>query len=182
MTGSDSPDSQPRRAFVKETAALAIGGALTAAPLAAGLWMWCDPLRKAQGEAAGFLRITTLTALPADGVPRKFTVLADKIDAWNRTPHVPVGAVYLTRTGDRQVVALQCICPHAGCFLEYRSERKEFFCPCHNSTFAVSGRISDPKSPSPRDMDTLEVELRGDEVWVRFQNFQAGHREKRIVA
>jgi hypothetical protein len=31
-------------------------------------------------------------------------------------------------------------------------------------------------------LDALDVELRGDEVWVKFQNFQAGHAEKIPVA
>ncbi|HAB15775.1 MAG TPA: Rieske (2Fe-2S) protein [Verrucomicrobiota bacterium] len=183
MSAPDSPDAQPRRTFVKEAAAVVVGGVATAVPLVAGICVWLDPLRKSTGAAgAEFSRITNLDALPADGVPRKFTVVADRTDAWTRTPNVPVGALYLTRTGDRQVTALQCICPHAGCFLEYLPQAKEFLCPCHNSTFAVDGKINAPSSPSPRDMDSLEVELRGNEVWVRFQNFQAGHREKRAVA
>ncbi|MBN8248839.1 MAG: Rieske 2Fe-2S domain-containing protein, partial [Verrucomicrobia bacterium] len=174
---------QPRRSFVKEVAAVVIGGVATLVPAAAGLLVWLDPLRRrGDGAGAGFVRIAPLAALPNDGVPRKFTVLADRVDAWTKTPAVPVGAVYLRRTGERTIEALQTVCPHAGCFVDYRPEVKDFFCPCHNSTFAVTGAINDPKSPSPRPMDTLSVEVRGGEIWVRYENFQAGQREKRIVA
>jgi hypothetical protein len=31
-------------------------------------------------------------------------------------------------------------------------------------------------------LDALDVELRGNEVWVKFQNFEAGRREKIPVA
>jgi len=176
-------DGDPgRRTFVKEAAAVAIGGVCTLVPAAAGLVVWLDPLKKTAGAEAGFVRIATLEALPADGVPRKFTVVANRTDAWTKTPNVPVGAIYLTRTQEKKVTALQSICPHAGCFVDYRPGKHEFFCPCHNSTFAADGSINDPKSPSPRPMDDLEVQVRGNEVWVRFQNFQAGHREKHPVA
>ncbi|MBX3732977.1 MAG: Rieske 2Fe-2S domain-containing protein [Verrucomicrobiae bacterium] len=172
-----------RRSFVKEALALVIGGLATLVPVAAGLWVWLDPLRR-RGDArgAGFRRIASLTALPADGTPRRFTVLADRVDAWTRMPAVPVGAVYLRRTGEREVEALQTVCPHAGCFVDYRPEARDFLCPCHNSTFAIDGAINDPRSPSPRPMDTLPVEIRGEEVWVRYENFQAGQSEKRVLA
>ena len=56
---------------------------------------------------------------------------------WAKSPAVPVGAVYLRRTGERSVEALQTLCPHAGCFVDYRPEARDFLCPCHNSTFAM---------------------------------------------
>jgi menaquinol-cytochrome c reductase iron-sulfur subunit len=39
--------------------------------------------------------------------------------------------------------------------------------------------VQDPKSPSPRGLDDLVVEIRnGTEVWVKFQNFRAGTHDK----
>ena len=164
---------------MKEAAAVALGGAATLVPIASGLIVWMDPLRSGGADGkASFTRIAGLESLPADGVPRKFTVIADKQDAWTKNPAVPVGAIYLSRSAKGEVTAFQSICPHAGCFVEFRPTKNEFFCPCHNSSFASDGSINDPKSPSPRPMDTLAVEVRGNEVWVRFQTFQAGHREK----
>ncbi|HEY0883234.1 MAG TPA: Rieske (2Fe-2S) protein, partial [Archangium sp.] len=110
--------------------------------------------------------------------PRKFSVLATKVDAWNRTPNVPVGAVYLQRLPGNKVRALNVVCPHAGCFVDYKGDKNNFHCPCHNSSFGLDGTILDPKSPSPRPLDALEVEVRGNEVWVKFQNFRAGVHEK----
>jgi len=101
------------------------------------------------------------------------------VDAWSRTPNVPVGAVYLQRVGENKVRALNVVCPHAGCFVDYRPANGNYFCPCHNSSFALDGKILDPKSPSPRGLDELPVEVRnGTEVWVTFQNFRAGVHEK----
>ena len=111
----------------------------------------------------------------------------DKQDAWNKLTNVPVGAVYLRRSGE-DVQALNVICPHAGCFVDLKTGANDasdahFFCPCHNSSFALDGSIDDEKSPSPRPMDALETEIRSEsEIWVRFQNFRSAQKEKEPVA
>ena len=172
-----------RRGFFKKSLAVVIGGVITVIPALAGLMVLLDPLRRKGGGPSAPIKVTTLAALPDDGVPRKFPVLADKTDAWNKYRNVPVGAVYLRRTKDNKIEALNVVCPHAGCFVDFSAVRDKFLCPCHNSSFTVDGKIADPKSPSPRALDTLPVEVRAnDEVWVTFQNFQAGRPDKVPVA
>jgi menaquinol-cytochrome c reductase iron-sulfur subunit len=124
------------------------------------------------------VRVTTLSALPEDGTPRRFPVLATRQNAWNRSLNEPVGAVFLRRTGPESVEALQAVCPHAGCFVDFAPETRDFQCPCHKSSFDLAGHIAQAASPSPRDMDTLEVELREGEIWVRFQSFRTGSPRK----
>jgi menaquinol-cytochrome c reductase iron-sulfur subunit len=177
----NSPADKERRVFLKASCTVAIGGVLAAVPGAAGLVVALDPLgRKAQsGEP---IRITTLEALPTDGTPLRFAIVAERSDAWNKYPEIPIGAIYLRRTGDGAVQALNVVCPHAGCFIDYLAGQNTFFCPCHNSRFGLDGGIADEKSPSPRGMDSLEVEIReGREVWVKFQNFRTGRPEKTPV-
>jgi len=132
------------------------------------------------------VRLTSLDNLPADGTPRKFPVVAEKINAWT-TSREPVGAVYLRKTGDHQVEALHVVCPHAGCSVEYKpaegGRKAQFFCPCHLANFSLSGKRLDAVSPSPRDMDSLEVEIaENGDVWVVFQNFQLGIASKTPMA
>jgi quinol---cytochrome c reductase iron-sulfur subunit, bacillus type len=171
-----------RRKFFKRVLAVAIGTVLALVPLGAGLTVFLDPLRRKPG-GTGEVRVTFLEALPADGVPRKFPVLATRVDAWNKFTEVPVGAVYLRRTSDGKLEALNVVCPHAGCFVDFQPGQDRFVCPCHNSTFTVDGRIADPACPAPRAMDSLAVEVRnGKEVWVKFENFEAGRAEKVPVA
>lgn len=141
--------------------------------MVSGLVAWLDPLSKA-GGAADWIQVAELSSVPADGTPVRVTVVSGRSDAWTRESSVPVGVVYLRRTEASRVVALHSVCPHAGCFVDYQADRRAFFCPCHDSTFAVDGSINDPRSPSPRAMDTLAVEVRGQGVWLRFQNFRPG--------
>lgn len=182
MVNDSESENQGRREFIKQAAAVGIGGAIGLIPLAAGTAVLLDPLRR-KALAGTMMFITALDTLPADGTPRKFPILASRTDAWNKFPNAPVGAIYLRRTGEREVQALNVVCPHAGCFVDFRGPQKDFYCPCHNSAFGLNGEISDAKSPSPRGLDTLSVEVRyGNEVWVKFENFQTGHKEKIPVA
>jgi menaquinol-cytochrome c reductase iron-sulfur subunit len=100
--------------------------------------------------------------------------------------------VYLRRTEDDQIEALQVVCPHAGCTVEYKETVSTegdaetgpgFVCPCHKAMFDLNGKRLEEDSQSPRDMDALAVEVRSDgEVWVLFQNFKVGTSEKVPVA
>lgn len=167
-----------RREFMKQAASVAIGGAVGIAPLCAGIAVYLDPLTKGSVGAA-FVKVTNLDALPASGAPRKFSVYADKKDAWTTFPASPVGAVYISKTGDKELRVLNVVCPHAGCFVDYVKNDDEYFCPCHNSSFKSDGDIKSTHSPSPRPLDELEYEIRGDnEIWVKFINFLAGQKEK----
>lgn len=182
MVNPKDPPSPERRDFIKKTCAVCLGAAGVIIPVGAGLTVLLDPLRR-KAAAGEKMMVTTLEALPEDGTPQKFAIMADRVDAWTKFPNAPVGAIYLRRTGEKSVEALNVVCPHAGCFVDFRSDQRDFYCPCHNSSFAIDGNIADPKSPSPRGLDALEVEVRNEsEVWVRFQNFQTGHSEKVPVA
>ena len=157
---------------------MAIGGVVTLVPAVAGIVVLLDPLQH-PAAAGGAVKVTTLEALPKDGVPRMFRVLANRSDAWNQFTNVPVGSVYLRRTAEDKIEALNATCPHAGCMVDYAAGKNKFLCPCHDSSFHVDGKIDNPASPSPRALDSLEVQLRKDgEVWVVFQNYQAGRPDK----
>ncbi len=167
-----------RRHFLTELLAIICGGLAVLPPLVAGVWAFLSPLSR-RGGSAKFLPITELSAIPDDGVPRQFAVIADRVDAWTGFAAEPVGAVYLRREkGSQQVEALSATCPHAGCFVEMEAGGKCFRCPCHNSEFTLDGGIVAP-SPSPRAMDALECRVaKNGEVEVMFQKFRAGIAEK----
>ena len=177
---SSGPPPAPRRGFLAGVGAIAAGGLAFLAPLWSGIRTALEPLERPEQDA-DLVPVAKLAAVPDDGVPHKYRVVMDRVDAWNTHRQLPVGAVYLRRTGD-SVEALNVVCPHTGCFVNVAADRSRFVCPCHKSSFDLSGAVNDPASPSPRDMDTLDVEIRGDEVWVRFQNFLPGRAEKEPVA
>jgi menaquinol-cytochrome c reductase iron-sulfur subunit len=171
-------DSQDRRLFLKKACSLGLGTAAILAPIATSVAVLLDPLRR-KSAGSEFVLITNLSALPENGTPQKFSVITTHEDAWNRTANVPVGAIYLRRTGPQSVQALNVVCPHLGCAVDLLPSGESYLCPCHNSTFALNGKINDPHSPAPRGLDELPVEIRnGAEIWVKFQNFLPGTAAK----
>jgi menaquinol-cytochrome c reductase iron-sulfur subunit len=169
---------ETRRCFLSKVAAVVCGGFALLVPAFAGIAAFLNPLRL-KSQSGDFVKLTALDMLPEDGTPHKVPVIADRVDAWNTYPAEPIGAVYLRRTG-KEVTALQVICPHAGCSIGFvaSAEGGKFFCPCHIANFDLAGKRTDSPSPSPRDMDSLEVDVRGNEVWVKFQTFGLGTAKK----
>lgn len=166
--------------------ATVIGGFVGLFPLAAGLFTFANPLRRGKEAAADdkpgqLVRIAPLAALPDDGVPRQFPVIADRQDAWTRYQDEAIGAVYLSRQpGSEKIEAFNATCPHAACFVAFNHERDAYQCPCHDSVFNVEGKLT--SGPSPRGLDLLDAEIRpaGDqkEIWVRYVDYYAGIEEK----
>jgi menaquinol-cytochrome c reductase iron-sulfur subunit len=175
--GESGAGQDPRRRFLKKTIALSLGSLAYVVPALSGIVAFLNPLRQ-KSEAGRFLRVASLDMVPEEGPSQAVSVVADRNDAWNRFPNEPIGAVFLRRTGTDQVEALSVVCPHAGCSVEYQEAEGRFFCPCHEASFDPTGKRLDETSPSPRDLDVLETEVRDGEVWVRFQNFRAGIAEK----
>lgn len=181
---SGADPTEDRRGFLAQAATLALGGMGLLVPTVTGIVAFLNPLLnplRRKGQAGGFLRVTSLDVLPVNGPPRRFPVIADRTDAWNYFPSEPIGAVFLRRTDDPEepVKALQVVCPHAGCFIEYREtpEGGKFVCPCHGASFDLSGQRLETPSESPRPMDALKVDpkrLQAGEVWVEFKNFRTG--------
>jgi Rieske Fe-S protein len=171
-----TPAADERRGFLTKLFAVMLGGLVALIPAATGVAVFLDPLRR-RAKGASFIPVAPLAAVPDDGVPRQFPVVAERIDAWNESTQ-PIGAVYLRRLpGQPTPECLTATCPHAGCFVAYDGPTNTFKCPCHNSSFAVDGAIIEP-SPSPRAMDSLACEVEADEILVKFENFYTGKADK----
>ena len=175
-------DNVPRRGFFTKATAVFVGGVVGLVPALASIGFLFHPLiRRDTGTAPeedGFIPLgISPDALPADGTPQSVKVVADKVDAWNYFPDQEIGSVWLRRMPNDQVIAFNTICPHLGCSIDYRGAQKDFFCPCHFSSFGLDGEKQN--SIPPRDMDSLPVKIGEDgNIWVDFQNFRGACEEK----
>jgi len=179
MTDSnvDTP-ADDRRGFLTKVGAAVFAAVAYATPSLVGLVAFLNPWRQ-KAQAGQMIRVASLASLPVGGPPQRFPVLADRTDAWSAYRAEPIGAVFLHRTGENTITAFQVICPHAGCFVTFDPKNNGFYCPCHSAHFDVQGQRTDEKSMSPRDLDTLDVEIRnGSDVWVKFETFQTGTSSK----
>jgi menaquinol-cytochrome c reductase iron-sulfur subunit len=178
---SETAPPEPRRGFVTKAAAVAIGGAITICPVAAGVAVFIDPLTRKSIEGRK-IRVASLNALPDDGIPRQFPVIVDhRDDAWNRFHNEPIGSVFLRRTKENpaEITAFNATCPHAGCFVSFKDSSDQYACPCHESAFNIDGKAV--FGPSPRGLDSLktEVDKATGDIFVIFQEFYTGIAEKK---
>lgn len=70
----------------------------------------------------------------------------------------------LILTADGQYRAMSAVCTHLSCTVQYRPDLKEVWCACHNGTYDLDGR--NISGPPPRPLQTYDVQVRGDEIFV----------------
>ena len=109
------------------------------------------------------------------GIPRRVELTAVVVDGWTRAVGV-VGAAWLLKKPDGSISALSSVCPHSGCSIGQKT-KETYGCPCHASAFSFDGTALE--GPSPRTMDPLAVEVKDGLVFVKWQRFKVGVKERR---
>jgi Rieske Fe-S protein len=71
----------------------------------------------------------------------------------------------LIRTPSGEYRAMSATCTHLSCTVQYRDDLHEVWCACHNGKYDLSGR--NISGPPPRPLEGFEVQVRGDEIFVR---------------
>ena len=70
---------------------------------------------------------------------------------------VPLGQFYVACLADGYFLALSRTCTHLGCSVPWDEEKNQFVCPCHGSTFTLTGEVL--TAPAPRPLDTYPVRI-----------------------
>ncbi|MDB5351886.1 MAG: Rieske Fe-S protein [Planctomycetota bacterium] len=160
---------------------MVLGGLMSAALAVPGVAYLLDPLGKRRGSARVY-PLAKLSELEV-GIPRSFQIVDERQDAWVNYPKEPIGTVWLVRQAPGSadpVIAFQAECPHLGCAVNLAPEKNAFRCPCHNSSFTLSGTPGN-KIP-PRGMDRLDVEATGPPqdptIRVKFERFRSQSERK----
>jgi cytochrome b6-f complex iron-sulfur subunit len=95
----------------------------------------------------------------------------DIIDAGNVDKFLPdsvtantQGRFYLCRMADGGFLALSSKCTHLGCTVPWDDKERKFACPCHGSSFDITGKVI--TSPAPRPLDIYPVYIENNIVKV----------------
>jgi len=127
-------------------------------------------LRKVMWSSAGLVLAESALAGLALFWPRKVQGFGSVIRA-GRIQDFEVGSVTRFRDGKFYLsrlpegfIALYWKCPHLGCTVPWDPSRGQFACPCHGSIYEPTGQ--NVAGPAPRPMDYMEIQIRGDEIWV----------------
>jgi menaquinol-cytochrome c reductase iron-sulfur subunit len=73
-------------------------------------------------------------------------------------------SVYILSTDGRTYTAMSNICTHLGCHIRWISDQNEFFCPCHNGVFDISGNVV--AGPPPRPLNRYDVKIEDGQLFV----------------
>lgn len=74
------------------------------------------------------------------------------------------GQFYLVRLDSGGFLALSCKCTHLGCTVPWVEKEKKFLCPCHASSFDITGNVT--AAPAPRALDSYPVTIENNVVKV----------------
>jgi cytochrome b6-f complex iron-sulfur subunit len=73
--------------------------------------------------------------------------------------------VILFRTVAGELKALTATCTHLACTVQYRGDRSDIWCACHNGVYDANG--TNISGPPPKPLTKLDVAVRGDRVVIR---------------
>jgi Rieske Fe-S protein len=73
--------------------------------------------------------------------------------------------VFLVRTGESQVTALDSTCTHLGCRVSWDAQTQELKCPCHGGVYDATGAVK--AGPPPVPLTRLATRIEGDQILVQ---------------
>ena len=76
-------------------------------------------------------------------------------------------ACWVRNTGANKMQVFAVNCAHLGCPVRWFPESKLFMCPCHGGVYYEYGSLA--SGPPPRGLLEDEYEVRGDELWIRYE-------------
>jgi Rieske Fe-S protein len=70
----------------------------------------------------------------------------------------------LIRTPAGELRAFSAICTHLNCTVQYREEKQDIWCACHNGVYDLHGK--NVSGPPPRPLEDYQVNVKGDQIVV----------------
>jgi cytochrome b6-f complex iron-sulfur subunit len=122
-------------------------------------WMWGGLLATLAGEAA-WITGSFLRPRGARNVDDATVVVAGPVTRFEpgTVTAFPGGKFYLARLEDGGFLALDRTCTHLGCTVPWDARAARFNCPCHASSFDITGAVLAPPAPRPLDLFFVRIE------------------------
>jgi cytochrome b6-f complex iron-sulfur subunit len=84
--------------------------------------------------------------------------------AINSVTAIPQGQFYLSCLEDGSFLALSRTCTHLGCSVPWDVGAHKFICPCHGSSFSITGEVL--TSPATRSLNTHPLRIENGVIYV----------------
>jgi Rieske Fe-S protein len=72
------------------------------------------------------------------------------------------GLLFKTPAGELRAVS--AVCTHLNCTVQYRDDRQDIWCACHNGVYDLNGK--NVSGPPPRPLEPYKVFVQGDRIVV----------------
>jgi cytochrome b6-f complex iron-sulfur subunit len=123
------------------------------------IWMFCGMLAAAEFSWLGlsFMNFRKKNSQPAT---TESIITAGPVAGFapGTVTAVPSGHFYLSCLPDGGLLALSRTCTHLGCSVPWDETEKKFICPCHGSTFSLTGQVLTAPAPRPLDIFPVRIE------------------------
>jgi Rieske Fe-S protein len=158
-------ESTTRRSFY--SAAIAGLGAIMTAVLAvpAAAYLFIKPRSQRQSDFVPAADLSQLTI----GKPEEVVFHRTRVDGWRVLNEK--STAWVVRQDEQNVVAFTPQCTHLACAYHWEEKEREFFCPCHNSVFAIDGKVV--SGPAPRPLDRYVTKIDQGKVLISSEIRQA---------
>jgi len=70
----------------------------------------------------------------------------------------------LVRTPAGELRAFGAICTHLNCTVQYREEKQDIWCACHNGVYDLNGK--NVSGPPPRPLEAYKTFVKGEQIVV----------------
>jgi cytochrome b6-f complex iron-sulfur subunit len=106
--------------------------------------------------AVNFFRPRKPRSAPGDDA----VVVAGPLERFdvNSVTAFPRGKFYLARLENGGFLALSRECTHLGCTVPWDASDMRFVCPCHASSFDITGGVLSPPAPRALDIHPVRIE------------------------
>jgi Rieske Fe-S protein len=95
--------------------------------------------------------------------PVPVTVRVAREDGYNQI--IDRRTLFLVRTGETEVLALDSTCTHLGCRVSWDAETQELKCPCHGGVYDTMGQVK--AGPPPEPLHRVQTRIQGNQVQVQ---------------
>jgi menaquinol-cytochrome c reductase iron-sulfur subunit len=105
--------------------------------------------------------------------PVEMSFRKNRVDGWKVISEK--STTWVVKDAANHITAFGPQCTHLGCAYHWEEAKGEFLCPCHNSLFAIDGRVI--SGPAPRPLDRFETRLDGTKLLIgRLHQGEGGHQ------
>jgi cytochrome b6-f complex iron-sulfur subunit len=123
-------------------------------------WIWNILILAALAELVGLITAFIRPRRNAKSTGGSGLLVAGSVTDFTRgsVTAFPGGRFYLARLENGGFLAMHRECTHLGCAIPWSATDGRFTCPCHASSFDITGAVLQPPATRPLDLYVVRIE------------------------